>query len=103
MTAEVMVWGAVIASATFIVLIGTIVWRLASRLAASEARAELMQVRLDETSKRCDDVGKRLSDYKEQAAKEFVPHSRMTEVLEAIRDLGKRIDYALQPRGTATA
>lgn len=102
-----MVWGAVIATATLLVLLGTIVWRLASRLAASEAKAEMTEKVIDSTSQRCDALSKQLSEHKEQAAEKYVSYPRMGEfevrMLSAISGLGERIDRLFSQRPGVTA
>lgn len=89
-------WGAAIGGATLLITLGTIVWRLASRLAASEAKLDTTEKVLLTTTTRLDSVSENLSEHKEQSAREYVSYGRMADLegklVGAINNLGDRLD-----------
>ena len=93
---EVAFWGTVVATAGLVITLGTIVWRLASRLAASEAKSEAAEKSLAATTVRLDTLTQHLSEHKEQSAREYVSYGRMADLegklVGAINNLGDRID-----------
>jgi uncharacterized membrane-anchored protein YhcB (DUF1043 family) len=100
-------WSAIVATATLAVVLGTIVWRLASRLAAHDVKAETTEKALQSTSQRCDALAKQLSEHKEQAAEKYVSYGHLdkleSRLVEAITSLGDRIDRLFSVRLSGAA
>lgn len=101
---DTIAWGAGVATLTLVITLGTIVWRLASRLAASEAKLDTTEKTLLTTTTRLDAVSQHLSEHKEQSAREYVSYSRMADLegklVGAINNLGDRIDRLFTAKTT---
>lgn len=100
---EVAIWSACIATAILLIAMGTIIWRLASRLSTSEAAAAEAMKRADTAALsviannlKLEKLSDDLSDLREEVAKEYVSYKHMTNLenrlVEAITGLGNRID-----------
>lgn len=100
---ELAFWFAICAPATLLVLLGTLVWRLATRLSVTEASADRALQRADTAALsvmnnllKIENVASELAAHREEVAKEYVSYKHMTNLenrlVDAIGALGSRID-----------
>lgn len=96
-------WGAISVLVTIAITLAGWLWKLATRIAGVEAKADAAGARADSVginmaavSMKILDVSKEVSDHKETVAKEYVSYTHMANfenrLLDAIGKLGDRID-----------
>jgi hypothetical protein len=81
-------WGAVAA----LVALGTVVWRLAWKLASQDERIKAAETLAAGASGRSVEVGKDLASFKEHVAANHPSNDALREITDAISHLGNRID-----------
>jgi hypothetical protein len=100
---EVAIWIAGVGTLSLVVVLGTIVWRLASRISTVEAAAEEAKKKAESAALaviaanlKHDKLSDELNNLREEVAKEYVSYKHMTNLenrlVEAITGLGNRID-----------
>lgn len=85
-------WAALGSVITVAGLIGGWVWKLASRLAQTDARASAASTLAAGASGKASEIERELSAHKEHVAAEYVSRGALKEVTDAINRLGDRLD-----------
>lgn len=68
------------------------IWKLASRLAATEAKTQAAEILASNASAKATNIGQDLASHKEHVAAEYVSRDALKDVTGAINRLGDRLD-----------
>jgi hypothetical protein len=75
-----------------IVAVGGWVWKLASRMAESEAKTNAAEILAAASAAKVSTVERDLAEHREHVAAEYVSRATMGEITSAINRLGDRLD-----------
>jgi hypothetical protein len=87
--------GAICAAITVFGLLGLWIWRLATRLAETDAKAKSAEIMAAGLGAKLSTVERDLANHKEHVAQEYVTREALSEVTNAINSLSDRIGARL--------